>query len=183
MATMNSNGAAVHGGIVTTLNAIGDVSIARPAAFIERRLEEATAALSVRQRFEATALLLNAALSRFTVLVWEPLADGTPAGIDPISGFVRVKAPWASHSYKAFGLRRGEQATMHRYMHHWSNTRRGAPALFLFDGAALRWAANLAQYPDLAAALAVQQRAVFTAELVAKLEQANRAADARRRRK
>lgn len=182
MATNNGN-TAVHNGIVTTLGAIGDVAIARPAAFVERRLEEQTAALSVRQRFEATALLLNAALSRFTVLVWEPLGDGTPAGVDPISGFVRVKAPWASHSYKAFGLRRAEQATMHRYMHHWSSTRRGAPALFLFDATALRWAANLTDYPDLAAALAVLRNGVFTAELVAKLEHANRAADARRRRK
>ena len=184
MATMSSNGnTAVQNGIVSTLDRIGDVAVARPAAFVERRLEEQTAALSQKQRYEATAHLLNAALSRYVALVYEPLADGTPAGLDPVNGTVRIRAPWASNSYRTWSLRRQEQTVMLAYMKNWQRSTKGAPAIFAYDPAINRWTANLTDYPDLRAALAVLRVGVFTAELVAKIEQHERARDARRRTK
>lgn len=181
MATVNNGSTAVRNGILATLDAIGDVAIARPAEYLQHRLEEQTAALSVRQRYEATAALLNAALSRYTCLVYEPLDDGTPAGIDP-NGVVKVRAPWASNSYRAWGLRRQEQIVMLAYLRNWQRSTKGAPAIFRYDPAINRWTVDLANYPSLAAALAMLQPGPFTAELVAKIEHHERARDARRRR-
>ena len=184
MATMSSNGnTAVQNGITATLDRIGDVAVTRPTAYVERRLEEATAALSVKQRYEATAHLLNAALSRYVALVYEPLADGTPAGLDPVNGTVRIRAPWASNSYRTWSLRRQEQTVMLAYMKNWQRSTKGAPAIFRYDPAINRWQADLVAYPDLRAALAVLRVGVFTSELVAKIEQHERARDARRRTK
>lgn len=183
MATMSNGSSAVQNGIVATLDRIGDVSIARPAEYMQRRLEEQTAALSVKQRYEATAHLLNAALSRYVALVYEPLADGTPAGIDPVSGTVRIKAPWASNSYRAWSLRRQEQIVMLAALKHWQRATTGAPPLFRYNRVTNRWQANLDDYPDLRSALAVLRNGVFTAESVAHWEQSERARDARRRTK
>jgi hypothetical protein len=184
MATTNGNGfTAVQNGITATLDRIGDIAVARPATYVAQRMEERTAALSERQRFEATAALLNAALSRYTTLVFEPMDDGTPAGVDPVSGFVRIKAPWTTNSHKSYGLRRQEQIVMAAYMQHWQRSTRGAPPLFEYNPTCNRWAANLVAYPDLRAALNVLQVGVFTADLVAKIERHERARDARRRRK
>lgn len=181
MAAMSND--TVRNGIVSTLDRIGDVAVTRPAAYMERRLEEQTAALSVKQRYEATAHLLNAALSRYVALVYEPLADGTPAGIDVVTGTVRIRAPWASNSYRTWSLRRQEQIVMLAYMKNWQRSTKGAPAIFHYDPAINRWQADLVAYPDLRAALAVLRSGVFTAELVAKIEQYERARDARRRAK
>lgn len=186
MKTTNSNGngyAAVQNGIVTTLDRIGDVALARPAAFLAERLEQQTAALSEKARFEATAALLNAAMSRYVALVFEPLADGTPAGVDPVTGFVRIKAPWASNSYKSWGLRRGEQAVLLAYLKYWQRRADYAAPIFLYSASSNRWSVNLNRYPDLRAALAVVQHGVLTAEGVAEIERSERAREARRRRK
>lgn len=182
MATMSSNrNTAAQNGIVSTLDRIGDVAVAKPAAFVARRVEEQTDALSVVQRLTATAHLLNAVLSRFTALAYEPLRDGTPAAIDTVTGIVGIPAPWATNSYARWGLKRGEQATMRRYLRQWQFDRTAAPALYFYNRQVNRWCANLEDYPDLRAALRVLERGLFTAEIVAQMERTERAADARRR--
>lgn len=178
----NRNGyAAVQNGVVATLDRIGAVALARPAAYLAERLEQQTAALSEKARLQATAELLNAAMLRYVALVFEPLADGTPAGVDPITGFVRIKAPWATNSYRFWGLRRQEQGVLLAYLKYWQRSTEGAPPIFLYAASSNRWAVNLRRYPDLRAVLPVVQAGILTAELVAEIERSERAREAQRR--
>lgn len=116
-------------------------------------------------------------------LVYEPLDDGTPAGIDPVSGFVRIKAPWTTNSHKSYGLRRQEQIVMAAYMQHWQRSTKSAHIRAVPVQPNVQSLGRQPVLSDLRAALGVLQAGAFTADLVAKIERHERTRDAARRRR
>lgn len=164
---------------VATIERIADVGLARPALYIERRLDERAAEMSEAGRAAAVAALLNRALLRYGEICWEPVGD-KPAGLDWVTGRCLRPAPWTTTSYRAWGLRRIEQAVLLRYMRLWAARPAIAP-VWIYDAGTMRWFGNLRGYPDLRSVVTVLQRGIVTPEAVIDLERKIRAKDAARK--
>ena len=164
---------------VATLDRIADVGLARPALYIERRLDERAAEMSEVARAAAVAALLNRALLRYGEICWEPI-DGKPAGLDWATGRCLRPAPWTTTSYRTWGLRRGEQMVLLRYMRLWS-AQPAIPPVWTYARASKRWYGNLGDYPTLRAVVTTLQRGIVEAGAVIDLERQLRAKDAARK--
>ena len=179
----NTNGNSFANGAqaaaAATIERIADVGLARPALYIERRLDERAAQMSEAGRAAAVAALLNRALLRYGEICWEPVG-GQPAGLDWVTGRCLRPAPWTTTSYRAWGLRRIEQAVLLKYMRAWSARPAVAP-VWVFDGVTMRWFGNLRTYPDLRSVVTVLQRVLVTADVVIEIERLIRTSDAARK--
>lgn len=164
---------------VATIERIADVGLARPALYIERRLDERAAEMSEVARAGAVAGLLNRALLRYGEICWEP-SEGRPAGLDWVTGRCLRPAPWTTTSYRAWGLRRAEQAVLLTYMRLWSAQPTVAP-VWRYDVVTMRWLGNLAAYPDLQSVVTLLQRRAIDAGAVIELERHLRAKDLARK--
>lgn len=164
-----------------TMLRAADLGMARPAAYVAARLENRTAIASEAQRLGAIAELLNRTLQDYTLLTFDPLPSGRPSGFDHVSGIVRIPAPWTTASHRKWGIRRGEQAIMLRYMHLWA-ARPTIPPIYIYAPELRRWCVALGDYPTIDQAGPIVQRGIFTADAIAKIEHAIRADEARRKR-
>jgi hypothetical protein len=164
---------------VATIERIAEVGLARPALYIERRLDERAAEMSEAGRAAAVAALLNRALLRYGEICWEPVGN-KPAGLDWVTGRCLLPAPWTTTSYRIWGLRRIEQAVLLRYMRLWS-ARPAIPPVWVYDAATKRWFGNLQGYTDLRSVVTILQRGIVSVEAVIDLERKIRAKDLARK--
>lgn len=164
-----------------TILRAADLGLAKPAAFVASRIEERTIRTSEAQRIAAIAALLHRTLQDYTTLVYDPLPSGRPSGIDPVTGLLQLPAPWTTTSHRKWGLRRSEQAILLEYLRKWER-RPKLPPLYLYADESRRWAANLGDYPTLAAVEPVFQANLFPVDLIADIERGVRAKEAARQR-
>jgi hypothetical protein len=164
-----------------TILRAADLGMARPAAFVASRIEERTIKTSEAQRIAAIAALLHRTLQDYTALVYDPLPSGRPSGIDPVTGLLQLPAPWTTQSHRKWGLRRSEQAILLEFLRKWERKPK-LPPLYLYADDSRRWAANLGDYPTLAAVEPVFRATLFPVDTVADLERGVRAKEAARQR-
>lgn len=108
-------------------------------------LQRAAEALSLRNVDQATVELLNEALGRLVLLVYERGEDGQLCNVDPATGKLLIVPPWGKKGHRKWGLAPSEADAMRAIMLR--RQREGLP-LFAFDRSRRAWFANLADFPE-----------------------------------
>jgi hypothetical protein len=117
-----------------------DVSTTTPERYTALRTiaEE----LSLRNLDRAVVELLNEALARTTMLVYEKDEDGF-INIDRVTGKILIPLPWGKKGHKRWNLRPSEANALRAIM--FSRQRNGLP-LFFFDRSRRAWYISLADH-------------------------------------
>ena len=108
-------------------------------------IQRAAEALSRKVVDAATVEVLNEALARLTLLVYEHGDDGQLVNVDSATGKLLIPLPWGKKGYTKWGLSDSEADAMRLIM--LTRMRVGLP-LFHFDRSRRAWFLNLAEYPD-----------------------------------
>lgn len=122
-------------------------------------LRQAAESLSRAALFRAHAEVLNEAVARCTVLLYEQDAAGRWINVDR-TGQILIGLPWGRAGQREWGLRRSEADTLRAILYAWQRRHDAGrdAALFLYGQAERRWWLNLTDYPDQASGLAWVQR-------------------------
>jgi len=81
---------------------------ASPTAHVRQRIAQAADELNRAGAMAARVELVNEALCKFAILLYQKDTDGTFANIDSVTGRVLVCAPWGSAGWQWWGLRNWE---------------------------------------------------------------------------
>ena len=153
--------------VVDTLRQAGMVASANVERFQEP-LQQRADELSRKTWLTGQALTMNAALLRLWTLTWELDEVGNPLGFDP-TGQLLIGVPWSWRQCGASGLRRGQCATLARFIKEWTSkpldAKRWTP-IYLQKN---RWFINTRDFRTFADGVDVMGSAVNVASL-ARLE-------------
>lgn len=144
-------------GLVKVLERKGQILSAQPERFTP--LRQAAEALSRANIHRARCEVLNEAMARCTVMLYEQDGAGRWVNIDR-TGQALIALPWGRAGQQLWGLRRAEADALRRWLFSWQRKHdRGlGTALYLYGESERRWWLNLADFPDRAAGLAWVQR-------------------------
>ena len=148
-------------GLVKVLERKGGILSAQPARFTP--LRQAAESLSRANIHRAHCEILNEAITRCTVMLYERDNTGRWVNIDR-SGQALIALPWGRAGQREWGLRRSEADVLRALLFVYQKRHdagKGA-ALYLYGASERRWWLNLEDYPDEASGLAWVRSHPFT---------------------
>jgi hypothetical protein len=139
-------------GLVKVLERKGGILSAQPARFTP--LRQAAESLSRANIHRAHCEILNEAITRCTVMLYERDNTGRWVNIDR-SGQALIALPWGRAGQREWGLRRSEADALRALLFAWQqrHDKRRESALYLYGASERRWWLNLADYADEASGL------------------------------
>jgi hypothetical protein len=123
--------------VYVTLERKLEISHAQPERFTS--LRQAAAALSRRNVDAAVCELLNEALSRLVLLLYETDAGGL-ANIDSLTGRVLIPLPWGKNGHARWGIRPSEANVLRDILFGWQEQ---PPALIFYEWTRHSWFVDL----------------------------------------
>jgi hypothetical protein len=118
------------------------LSVAQPQRYT--RLRAAAESLSLRNVDAAVCELMNEALARLVLLVYEQDAGGY-CNIDAATGKLLIPLPWGRNGYARWELRPQEANILREILFTWQGEQ---PSLFSYDRLRRSWFVNLAEYSN-----------------------------------
>lgn len=132
---------------------------ATPAAFARQRIADGAAKLNRAGMMAARVEILNEALTRVAMMVYERDADGVLANVDRMTHRLLIPAPWGIQGYRQWGLREWEARAMSKILRARQEAGK-RPTLFFFERPV--WYVNLSDYPTSEAAQWWLQKSAIT---------------------
>lgn len=126
--------------IIATLERKTEISHAAPERFTA--LRSAAASLSRRNVDLATVELMNEALSRLVMLLYETDSGGM-VNVDSLTGKLLIPAPFGKNGHKQWGLKPSEANLLRHILFGWQEQ---PPALLYYEWTRHSWFLDLAQF-------------------------------------
>jgi len=114
-----------------------------PTAHVRQRIAQAADELNRAGTIAARVELVNEALCKFAILLYQKDTDGTLANVDGVTGRVLVCAPWGSAGWQRWGLRNWEARVLRSVLMARLHDAKRPP---LFDYGNNTWYLNRAHY-------------------------------------
>ena len=126
---------------------------ASPTPYIPQRtvLGAVAESLSRRRIAAERAEVLNEALDKATVLLYETGYDGKYCNMHPDHGQVFIPLPWGSSARRHWNLMRSDSDTLRHILFEWQASQ-NRPPLYTYDPEMRRWFVNIFDYPNLQSA-------------------------------
>lgn len=140
-------------GLVKVVERKGEILSAQPERFTP--LRQAAESLSRANIHRAHCEVLNEAITRCTVMLYERDTTGRWVNVDR-TGQALIALPWGRAGQREWGLRRSEADVLRGLLftyQKWHDAGQGA-ALYIYGDSERRWWLNLEDYPDEASGLA-----------------------------
>lgn len=133
-------------GVINSLQRKEEASLAAPER--HTALRSAAENLSLRNVDAAVCELLNEALARLVMLVYETDAGGL-CNVDSSTGRVLIPLPWGKSGHAKWGVRTLESNCLREILYVWEKE---TPPFFFYDRLRRTWYVNLKSFPSLGVA-------------------------------